>query len=173
MIQFLWDDVPSVQGALAEPPTRTVYSQHAGAESADWGDPKIQLEKGTHPRVYPAAGSHATFYASHTYLAWGEHGSGFGCDVSTGPSDRTPLKAVLVPDNPDPKGPFGWLTYQGRWGERQPSMFNGPVGPAYNSRWIAPWGDEASWRPVSIVVPQSDNTLGPSMTTAFCSFTEA
>ncbi len=172
MIQLFWDDVDGVEGALERPPDRVGYSQHGNGEMADWGDPKLELEDETHPRAYPAAGSHATFYSNETFLAWGERNSGFGCDVSRGPSVRTELNAVLVPDEIDPDGDFAWLLYEGRWGERQPGPFNGPVGPNLNSRWIDPWEASDNWRPFSIVVPGS-KALGPTMTDAFCGLTEA
>jgi hypothetical protein len=172
MIQLMWDEVSGVEQALQMPPTRVGYSQHGNGELGDWGDDKIELEDGTHPRVYPAAGSHATFFSNETFLAWGERNSGFGCDVSTGPSVRTPLKAILVPHEINPNGKFAWLLYAGRWGERQPGAFNGPLGAGFNSRWIDPWETSDNWRPFSIIVPGS-KTLGPSMTEAFCSATEA
>lgn len=171
MIQLLWDDIGGVEQALARPPDRVGYSQHGNGEMAAWGDDKIELEDGTHPRVYPAAGSHATFYSNDTFLAWGERNSGFGCDVSSPPSVRTPLSAVLVPNEIDPTGAFAWLLYEGRWGERQPSAFNGPVGPQLNARWIDPWEASDNWRPFSIVVPGT-RAIGPTMTEAFCSATE-
>jgi hypothetical protein len=174
MIQLFWDDVSGVEQALERPPDRVGYSQHGNGEMADWGDAKIELEDETHPRAYPAAGSHATFYSNETFLAWGERNSGFGCDVSRGPSVRTELKAVLVPDEDeiDPHGAFAWLLYEGRWGERQPGPFNGPVGPNLNGRWIDPWEASDNWRPFSIVVPGS-KAIGPTMTDAFCGLTEA
>lgn len=172
MIQLFWDEASSVDEALASPPDRVGYSQHGNGELAAWDDPKLQLEDATHPRVYPAAGSHATFYSNETFLAWGERNSGFGCDVSSGPSVRTPLAAVLLPDEIDPDGEFAWLLYEGRWGERQPGPFNGPVGPSLNARWLDPWEASDDWRPFSIVVPGS-RTLGPTMTDAFCGLTEA
>src|SRR5690606_32837644 len=55
---------------------------------------------------------------------------------------------------------------------RQPSAFNGPLGPMFNTRWIDPWVASETWRPFSIVVPGSE-LLGPSMTEAFCGLTEA
>jgi hypothetical protein len=172
MIQIFWDDVAGADEALQSPPDRIGYSQHGNGEMADWGDDKVQLEDGTHPLVFPAAGSHATFFSNDTFLAWGERNSGFGCDVSSGPSTRVPLQAVIVPDEIDPNGAFAWLLYEGRWGERQPRSFNGPVGMNLNGRWIDPWQAADNWRPFSIVVPASD-TLGPTMTEAFCSLTEA
>ncbi|HLU34303.1 MAG TPA: hypothetical protein VKZ61_00930 [Thermomicrobiales bacterium] len=172
MIQVFWDDVASAEEALQTSPDRVGYSQHGNGEMADWGDDKLQLEDGTHPLVYPAAGSHATFFSNDTFLAWGERNSGFGCDVSSGPSTRVPLIAVLVPDEIDPDGEWAWLLYEGRWGERQPASFNGPVGMNLNARWIDPWQAAEDWRPFSIVVPASD-ALGPTMTEAFCSLTES
>ncbi len=173
MIQLMWDDVSGVDEALQAEPSRVGFSQHGNGELATWGDDKVQVEDGTHPLIYPAAGSHATFYSNDTFLAWGERSSGFGCDVSTGPSVRTPLTAVVVPNDPDPNGEFAWLLYEGRWGERQPSAFNGVVGPSFNSRWIDPWVTTDNWRNFSIVVPEASNTLGPTMTDAFCGLTEA
>jgi hypothetical protein len=172
LIQLFWDDVSGIEQALNTPPDRVGYSQHGNGELADWGDSKIQMDDETHPHVYPAAGSHATFYSNDTFLAWGERNSGFGCDVSTGPSVRTPLKAVLVPDEIDPQGEFAWLLYEGRWGERQPGSFNGPVGANLNGRWLDPWEASDNWRPFSILVPGS-KALGPTMTDAFCGLTEA
>lgn len=171
-ILFMWDDASTVDAALTTNPDRIGYSQHGNGELADWGDAKVTMEDGTHPAVYPAAGSHATFFDNQTYLAWGERNSGFGCDISSPPSTRTPLKAVLIPQEIDPDGDFAWLLYPGRWGERQPGPFNGPVGPYTNTRFQDPWEATDNWRPFSIVVPTSE-TLGPSMTDAFCTLTTA
>lgn len=171
MIQLMWDDVSEVEQALSMAPTRVGFSQHGNGELAAWGADKLQLEDVTHPLVFPAAGSHASFYSDDTFLAWGERSSGFGCDVSTAPSVRTPLQVVIVPNQPSPDGEFAWLLYEGRWGERQPGPFNGVVGPAFNSRWIDPWTTTDNWRPFSIVVPEAGNTLGPTMTDAFCTLT--
>jgi hypothetical protein len=106
MIQLMWDDVSGIEDALRMEPTRVGFSQHGNGELANWGDEKLRLEEGTHPLVYPAAGSHASFYSPDTFLAWGERSSGFGCDVSMGPSVRTPLVPVVVPNDPDPNGEF-------------------------------------------------------------------
>ncbi|MEJ7900452.1 MAG: hypothetical protein WKF63_01305 [Thermomicrobiales bacterium] len=47
------------------------------------------------------------------------------------------------------------------------------VGPSFNSRWIDPWETTDNWRNFSIVVPEASNTLGPTMTEAFCNLTES
>lgn len=171
-IQLVWDEVDSVEAALDVHPSRIGYSQHGNGEVADWGDSKLRLEDETHPLVYPAAGSHATFFSDDTFLAWGERSSGFGCDVSSGPSERVPLEVVVIPYEIDPEGEFAWLLYEGRWGERQPSAFNGPLGPMFNTRWAEPFEVFETWRPFSIVVPDS-RALGPSMSEAFCTLTAA
>ena len=57
--------------ALARGPYEIVLFQHAGGETADWDDDKKLERQGTHPIVYPAAGSHATFYDDATFLETG------------------------------------------------------------------------------------------------------
>ena len=49
-------------------PVEVGYSSHEGAERADWGDDKLELVGGTHPVVYPAAGSHANKFTDALYL---------------------------------------------------------------------------------------------------------
>jgi hypothetical protein len=48
-------DAATAQQALRQKPALVGYSQHEGAESAHWGDSKLELVDGTHPVVYPAA----------------------------------------------------------------------------------------------------------------------
>ena len=71
-------------GAGGEEPSEIILFQHAGGERANWDDSKVQKE-GTHPIVYPAAGSHATFYDSAVYVQNGQNGSGVGCDNTSEP----------------------------------------------------------------------------------------
>jgi hypothetical protein len=49
--------------ALTEQPSSIVLFQHAGGEHTNWDDARVQ-KNGTHPVVYSAAGSHATYYDS-------------------------------------------------------------------------------------------------------------
>ena len=63
MIQLVFDAATPAQ-ALTHPRWRSGYSQHSSAERAEWGDEKLELVDGTHPVVYPAAGSQANFYGS-------------------------------------------------------------------------------------------------------------
>ena len=62
MIQLVFP-AASAEEALETEPLEVGYSQHEGAERAEWGDEKLEIVDGTHPVVYPAAGSHANFYA--------------------------------------------------------------------------------------------------------------
>ena len=114
--------------ALHEEPSEIILFQHAGGERAKWEDGKVQKE-GTHPIVYPAAGSHATFYDSAVYVENGQHGSGLGCDNTTEPLRELKLAPVLMPERRSQKGPFAWTSYYGRWGEKEKGFNNGPTGP--------------------------------------------
>ena len=66
-------EAETTEQALAEEPSEVIVFQHAGGERAEWTDSKLQKE-GNHPIVYPAAGSHATFYDSAVYIQNG-HGT--------------------------------------------------------------------------------------------------
>ena len=112
--------------ALATAPYEVGYSQHEGAEGSSWTDPKLEKVDGTHPVVYPAAGSHANFYSSELYL--GASGSqGVGCD-DTRNADLTLRPTVAtIPSAPAAAlADFPWIGFEGRWGELQPAFFNGP-----------------------------------------------
>jgi len=156
----------SVEEALQMDPIEVGYAQHAGGELGKWGDKKIQMD-GDRLVVYPSAGSHATYYGARTFIGWGENGTAFGCDVTTAPHDRTPLQAVVIPDRIDPDGPFAWALYEGRWGERDYSVFNGPYGPNHGNKWNDPTLAFSTWRYSTLTVPGS-RTSGLDATDIFC-----
>jgi hypothetical protein len=166
MIQLAWDGAASVDEALARSPDRIALAQHGGGELATWADPKL-IREGDHPVVYPASGSHATYYGAELYLGTGQNGSGFGCDDSTAPSRRVPLTAVTVPDAPAVDGPFGWLTYEGKWGQYEPALNNGPDGALQHGQWREPFRWMDGLRTDSPTVP-GGATFGPSVTGSFC-----
>ncbi len=62
---------------------------------------------------------------------------------------------------------FAWLNFAGRWGQKEASINNGPLGPAY----AAPWEHPITWaeglRTSSLTVP-SVGILGLSVTSFFC-----
>ena len=84
MIQLNFDASTPAQ-ALTRHPVEVGYSQHEGAERAEWGSDKLELVDGTHPVVYPADGSHANFYGEALYLG-SSASEGVGCDDTRGPS---------------------------------------------------------------------------------------
>jgi hypothetical protein len=168
-IQF---DTTSVTEALAGEPSRVGFAQHGGGETANWEDTKLRRE-GDRLIVFPAAGSHGTYFNNDIWIGWGENGTGFGCDNSSTRSTATPLNAILVPQEIDTGSPFAWLTFEGRWGERQPWEFNGPTGPKMKDQWGDPVGTMDDWRESSLSAPGGRGTaLGPSATDVFCNISK-
>lgn len=152
--------------ALAEGPSEMVLFQHAGGERASWEDSKVEKE-GTHPIVYPAAGSHATFYDSTVYVENGQGGSGVGCDNTSEPLRRVAVHPVLVPTFPETTGPFRWLTYFGHWGQEEKGFNNGPTGPTTKTQWLEPFSWMEGQRTTSPRVP-GGSIVGPAVSGAFC-----
>jgi hypothetical protein len=95
MVQLDFDAASSAD-ALSTKPSLVGYSQHDGAESAHWGDSKLQIIDGTHPVVYPALGSHANYYTSALHLGRSA-AEGVGCDDTSAPSRELHPKVSLVP----------------------------------------------------------------------------
>ncbi len=166
MIQLDFD-APNARDALAATPTRVGYSQHEGAESATWGSSKLKRIGGTHPVVYPAAGSHANFYDEGLFLG-SSASQGVGCDNTIGPH-RDLLPAVAtIPSNPAlAREGFPWIGFEGRWGELQPSFFNGPTGPNLKTQWTKPIQWSEGWRDRSFTVPTA-SLFGTNATDFFC-----
>ncbi|HEY5976660.1 MAG TPA: hypothetical protein VIT85_02285 [Solirubrobacterales bacterium] len=152
--------------ALKEGPSEVGLFQHGGGEKADWEDAKVQKE-GDHPIVYPAAGSHATFYDSAVYVENGQGGSGVGCDNTSEPLRRLDVKPVVVPTHADPDGRFAWLTYEGHWGQLEKGFNNGPTGPNTKTRWLEPMTWMTEIRTSSPHLP-GGSIIGPQVTGAFC-----
>jgi hypothetical protein len=159
-------DAESPAAALHEEPAEIILFQHAGGERAKWDDGKVQKE-GTHPIVYPAAGSHATFYDSAVYVENGQHGSGLGCDNTTEPLRELTLRPILMPEAVKSKGPFAWTSYYGRWGEKEKGFNNGPTGPQTKHQWTEPFAWMAAQRTTSPRLP-GGTIAGPQVTKAFC-----
>ena len=159
-------EAETAAAALEEEPSEIILFQHAGGERAGWEDGKVQKE-GTHPIVYPAAGSHATFYDSAVYVENGQNGSGVGCDVTSEPLRELRPKPVLLPDTAPEEGAFQWLSYRGRWGEREKGFNNGPTGPVTKTVWREPFAWMAKQRSTSPRFP-GGSVVGGSVTGAFC-----
>jgi len=159
-------DADTPREALARGPYEIALFQHGGGEKGGWDDGKVQKE-GTHPVVYPAAGSHATFFDDAVYVENGQGGSGLGCDNTTEPLRRVDVRPVLVPTDPRPGSRFQWLTFDGHWGQREKSYNNGPTGPTTKTQWREPFTWMDGVRSASPKLP-GGLVLGPAVTGAFC-----
>jgi len=157
---------PTAAAALQTGPYEVDLSQHAGGERSAWTDSKLQKD-GTHPVIYDATGSHANYFGHALYLGRGAR-EGFGCDDTRNATQRLQLKTVLLPDVPtSASAPYAWLAFQGRWGQKEAGINNGPTGPAAKEQWLAPieWSD--GLRETSIEVP-SGTAFGLSVGNFFC-----
>lgn len=167
MIQLLFaaDDA---EDALGQNPLEVGFSQHEGLEVAQWDDPKLQVHDADHPVVYPAAGSHANFFESALFLGTSAE-QGFGCDDTRGPSEDIRPTVELIPSDAEAaRAEFPWIGYQGRWGQREQSFYNGPTGPNMKESWTDPITcQDLNGRDVSYAVP-AGGLLGTSATDFFC-----
>jgi hypothetical protein len=167
MIQLVFE-ADNAREALSEDPSSVGYSQHEGAEEAEWGDDKLELVDGRHPVVYPAAGSHANFFEEALFLG-NSADQGVGCDDTTGPSyELRPVVKTIPSDPAEARAAFPWISFEGRWGELQEAFFNGPTGPNLKSQWTEPIQWSEGWRDRSYAVP-AGGALGTSATDFFCS----
>jgi hypothetical protein len=161
-------DAATAQQALRQKPALVGYSQHEGAESAHWGDSKLELVDGTHPVVYPALGSHANYYTSSLHLGRSA-AQGVGCDDTSGPStELRPAVALAPTDKAAYLRSYPWLGFEGHWGEEHEGFYNGPTGPNTKPQWTEPitWANE-EWRDQSFTVPAGTG-LGGTATGFFC-----
>ena len=170
MIQLVFDaDDPA--DALDERPVEIGYSSHEGAEKAAWDDDKLEIVGGTHPVVYPAAGSHANKFTEALYLGSSAE-AGVGCDDTQGPHRALTPDVLTIPSDPAAAAAaFPWITFEGRWGELQKAFFNGPTGPNMKTQWLTPIEWSEDWRDRSYAVPTA-GLLGTSATDFFCSGVE-
>lgn len=166
MLQIAFD-ADTAEDALQQQPVEVAVAQHEGSERRAWA--KVQKD-GDRPIVYPGTGSHATYYSPDHWFGKSA-ASGFGCDDTRGPSTRIDPAVVMLPQAVDGAGdPFAWLSFQGRWGERQPSFNNGPTGPTTKDQWDHPirWMEEEG-RDGSVSLP----AVGSRVTDFFCTASAA
>jgi hypothetical protein len=160
-------DAQDAREALGREPVSIGYSQHEGAERADWGDDNLELVDGRRPVVYPAAGSHANFFDAALYI--GSSGEeGVGCDDTRGPHVELDPKVRVIPSEASAaRAAFPWIAFEGRWGELQEAFFNGPTGPNLKRSWVEPIQSSEGWREQAYAVP-TGGALGTGATDFFC-----
>jgi hypothetical protein len=167
MVQLDFDAATPSQ-ALRRKPALVGYSQHEGAESAHWGDSKLEIDAGTHPVVYTALGSHANYYTSALHLGRSA-AQGVGCDDASGPSTRLAPKVAVIPtEKAAYLRAYPWLGFQGHWGEEHEAFYNGPTGPNTKVQWTEPitWAN-TEWHDNSFTVPAA-TSFGTPATGFFC-----
>jgi hypothetical protein len=114
-------------------PLEAVYAQHRGGERC--GGDAVQTRDG-HPIVYPAHGSHASYFRSGTRdRMWPD------------PNDEADGRGVVTRPAVVPVSAHSpaWMSYSGRWGGARarwwiPGEQDSPVGPAFQRgrRWSDP-----------------------------------
>jgi len=166
MIQLVFD-ANDAAGALNVKPLEVGYSSHEGAERATWGEDKLTIVDGTHPVVYPAAGSHANKFTAALYLGSSAE-AGVGCDNTLGPHRELHPVVKTIPSNAKAaEKAFPWIAFEGRWGELQKAFFNGPTGPNMKDQWTHPIEWAQGWRSQSYAVP-AGGVFGTGATDLFC-----
>lgn len=168
MIQLTFDADTAEEALAQDAPSLISFAQHSGGENAEWNDRSVVYTDDGRIVSFPAQGSHASYYDSAIWLAWGEHGAGFGCDQSQVDLVEVPLKAIVVPTVVDINGEFAWTLFQGRWGEYHPWQFNAPVSPNTGRKWLEPISWTDNLRSVSYAIPHHD-TFGVGPGEFFCS----
>ncbi len=159
-------DSADARSALKSGPSRIAVFQHGGGEAIEWSDGEVEKE-GTHPVVYPAAGSHATFFESAIFVENGQGGAGLGCDNTSEPLRRLVPKPVQIPTYAAVGSRSQWLTYEGHWGQREKGFNTGPTGPTTKTQWLEPFTWMDGLRSASPKLP-AGTLLGPAVTSAFC-----
>ena len=154
-------------------PLGATYSAHENGARRHWED--VERLEDTHPVVYVASGSHASYF-QHVPEGYSTELSGYiignlkfkiGFKFSTNNKDFVPQPGAqhppLVPQVellPDPlevvsadhpaRHHLKWLNYTGSWGARELGRLvaGGPVGPACKGlKWLNPfaWSETECW----------------------------
>jgi hypothetical protein len=155
MIQIVLDST--------ETPQYAVYSQHHAGERAAWKD--VENVDGTHPRVYVALGSHASYFRPFQGKL-GLESDVLGNAYTLKPED---LEIVLLGEKGtgNHASSQDWLDFGGRWGNwarRIDASLGaaGPSGPGHGEnaeKWLNPvsWGTDKflvnqTWFTASLLV---------------------
>ncbi|MHB8922818.1 MAG: TolB family protein, partial [Thermoleophilia bacterium] len=129
-------------------PQGVAFSQHTGSVRRSWDF--VQHDE-THPISFVGRGSHANYFAAGEYSV---PVAGLP-DPTDDAEAHEPIHEPLVEVLPNVSssglsglvgGPYGWLAYQGAWGEISGlSGFDGPQGPAGTPEHGSIWDDLFTW----------------------------
>src|SRR4029453_8363518 len=81
--------------------------------------------------------------------------------------DLRPTVATIPGNATQARELLPWIAFEGRWGELQPSFFNGPTGPNLKTQWTEPIRWSEDWRARSFAVPTA-SIFGTTATDFFC-----
>ena len=166
MIQLVFD--ASTRGAGAEQdPVEVGYSQHEGAERAAWDDDKLELVDGTHPVVYPAAGSHANNSRRRSTSAARPRPAS-AATTRAGRTSSPPGRA----DDPERPGRSARARSRGSPSRAAGASSSrrsstGRPGPNLKTQWTEPIDWSEGWRDRSYAVP-AGGVFGTGATDFFC-----
>jgi hypothetical protein len=122
-----------------ETPDIAVYAQHAYAEMRTWDE--VETTSDGRPVVYPARGSHASYFEPGMYETAGWY------DIADGRRATPELELEIVGDDTP-----SWVVWPGYWGDTKkvrPLDEDSPRGPGPHDQWTDPsWlVDQAIARP--------------------------
>jgi hypothetical protein len=128
-----WEMVQLRVDAAGAAPDLAVYAQHRHAGALEWG----RVERvGDRPVVYPARGSHASYFTAdvHWTGVWFDHADGRGF------SPEIELEVVR-----DGDAAYAWMRWPGMWGDTRPAdgelaiaADSSPRGPGAHPQWEEP-----------------------------------
>lgn len=134
-----WEMVEVILNENLEP-ADVAYAQHGWPWKKGWNEWGLK-KTGTHPQVFVAEGSYASYFFESNALHFLEPGTPNAFSDATGSASAT-IPAV------DMNGlAGGWADFAGLWGQKKPTACfwcdDGPRGPAFQDR--DPWGQPLAW----------------------------
>lgn len=144
-----WEHITVRVSEDGERALRIYYGAHnaEGEWYGDEDDDGFDVDEGTHPVVYAALTSHASYPRPGRILRRITSFDGLLPDDVVGPGRpwRTWHRVIDVGASVAPSTHSGWLRFSGRWGRPghlAGSLASGPPGPAFQDWWF---DDDGSW----------------------------
>jgi hypothetical protein len=144
-----WEMIQLRLDPAVDAPDLAVYAQHKHAGQRLWS----QVERvGDQPVVYPARGSHASYFTS------GVHWTGDWFDFADGKRPGPSLELHIISDA---AGADEWATWPGRWGGTEPPPND--VNPLDDSSPRGPGGHSQYRQPDTLLATAQahEATVGP------------